>query len=136
MNFKCYVNDKEYVVDDININNGNYSITYDNEIITIDKDNICKSTELKDYNGDIVYDNDIVSISDKMLIVKFWKGNINIDNIDIYMNGLVFLDFNFKPYFISSNILDNPQMIQIVGNTIINNIKPLENLKKSDSENE
>ena len=125
MNFKCYVDGKQYLTNRLNLVDNKFSFEATNNIVNVDKENICKETELRDVNGCIVYENDMISIADKTMIVKYYKGPITIDHFEIYIDGLVFMDFDFKPYLIGADILKNPSLIQVVGNTISNHIIPV-----------
>lgn len=125
MNFKCYVDGKQYLTNRLNLVDNKFSFEAANNIVNVDKENICKETELRDVNGCIVYENDMISIADKTMIVKYYKGPITIDHFEIYIDGLVFMDFDFKPYLIGADILKNPSLIQVVGNTISNHIIPV-----------
>ena len=60
-------------------------------------------------------------IDSKMCVLDY----ADKDNVDFYMNGLVLLDFNFKPFLVSDAIIKNPKCVKVIGNTITNNIKEI-----------
>ena len=108
-----------------------YIYTQKQKIKIDDKNNICKSTGLNCKNG-IIYTKDIISFKtdkgDIIGIIDDYKGNVKITNdYELYIDGLVFKDFNFKPYLLSKSIIDYLNDIEIVGNLISNNINEVEN---------
>lgn len=131
-NYKVILNDEVIYspIDIINHDNDvKYYIVKGDDKIEIDKSIICKPTELKCATNETLYENDIINIEcddgDIILMIKYYKGVIEINGANLYMDGLVLMDFDFKPYFISGDILKNPQLITCVGNILLNNIKDI-----------
>ena len=95
--------------------------------IEISPDLICKPTKLKDFENNIVYENDIINIDMEdskhgyNFIVKYFDGYINFNDIgDVYVNGLVLMDFNNNPYLIGRNIIEHNACIKVIGHMLEN----------------
>lgn len=128
--YKVRVDDRWIYNDITKIVNSNSTNTYyveENKVkYEVKEENICRPTDLKAGNQTI-FTKDIILVpsdeGDLMFIVDHYKGYMNIDDIDIYIDGLCLLDFNFKPFFMAKKLIESPELITIIGNTITNNIK-------------
>ena len=129
---KILLNDK-FIYSKIDVineaNKTKYYATVNDKKIEVEKDNICRPTKLSAIGNTILYDNDIIHIrcddKDIILRVKYYDGAMTVDNMNLYIDGLMFMDFNFKPYFIASEIINSSNSIKYVGNILLNNIKDI-----------
>lgn len=137
--YKVFINN-EWIYGDIKIDydnefNKHYYIINNEKEIEVNKEDICKITDFKDKNNNPLYVNDMIAVKteneDIILIISNYNGAFNIDDTEIYIDGLTLSDFDNKHFLLGYKLLTRNDSITYVGNIIENNI----NLKEK-GENE
>ena len=103
---------------------------------------VCRKTNIKDSKGDFLYTGDMIDVildKDKVLnlIVTYHKGFVYLrEQPNIYIDGIVLMDYNGKYYLMGKGLIDVPENIVKTGNIFENNMQDIINIIKEDLTNE